>query len=79
MELYLRQEIVVKIALRARMRRNSRRLVNSSSLEAEGTGLEERLWSAEPGSKLISFMATSFLDRMYRSLPIVITCPSGSS
>jgi cell shape-determining protein MreC len=57
MELNLRQEVVNNTVLRARIRRSSRRLVNSSSLKAEETGLEERLWSAEPGSKLISFMA----------------------
>ena len=36
--------------LALRMRQNSRRLVNTSSLETEEGRLEERLWSAEPGS-----------------------------
>ena len=52
MELYLYQKIVVKIVLTTRMRRNLRRLMNSGSLETEGTGLEERLRSAESGNKL---------------------------
>ena len=62
-----------------RMNRNSRRLVNTSSLKTEEGGLEERLRSAEPRSDLIKFTGTSFLGETYRSLPIVITCPSGSS
>ena len=47
MELYLRKEVVIKIVLTPQTRRNSRRLVNTRSLETEERWLEERLWSAE--------------------------------
>ena len=58
---------------------NVRRLVDTSSLEAEERRLEERLRSTESGHDPKGKHTTPYLSTTYRSLPIVMTCPSGSS